>query len=183
MDGGCGTFAPRLSGMSFRPDPLCNETCDFEAVEWTLRKFIFLSSGRIGERSKLVFLPVFRIAPSPFPGNEKLALNSDALPPNRVLSGNELDAVMSSCEGGNGKRKGLPGAEGDKRDAGEPPSRGPANRGGAGADRGDTKTSPSASSKALLGGIVTVIRGRLECALTGEPRSRELARCLPTRAV
>ena len=127
MDGGNGTFVLRLSGKSSKLGPLCNETCDFEAVEWALRMFIFLSDGRIGEISKLVFLPVFRTVPSSFLGNEKLALNSDGLPRNRVSSGNELDVVMSSCEGGMGKRRGLPGAEGEKKPVGEPSSGGPAN--------------------------------------------------------
>ena len=121
IDGGCGTFAPRLSGESFKPGPLGNEMCDFETVEWALRKFIFRSNGRIGERSRLGFLPVFRTELSSFLGNEKLALNSDNLPRNRVSSGNELDAVISSREGGNGKRRGLPGTECEKKDAGEPP--------------------------------------------------------------
>lgn len=97
MDGGCRTLAPRFSGKSSRPGQLYNETCDFDAVEWALRKFIFLSDGRIVERSKLVFLPVLRIVPSSFLGNEKLTLNSDDLSrPNEVSSVNELDAVMSS---------------------------------------------------------------------------------------
>jgi len=127
IDGGCGTFAPRLSGKSSKPGPLCNETCDFEAVEWALRKFIFLSNGRIVARSKLVFLPVFRPVLSSFLGNEKLASNSDDLPRNRVSSGNELDAVMYSWGGGIGKRRGLPGAEGEIKDAGEPSSGGAVN--------------------------------------------------------
>lgn len=94
MDGGCGTFALRFSGKSSTPGQLYNETCDFEAVEWALRKFIFLSNGRIVERSKLVFLPVVRMVPSSFLGNEKLVLNSDDLSRrNGVSSGNELDVV------------------------------------------------------------------------------------------
>lgn len=97
MGGGCGTLAPRPSGKSSKPGQLYNETCDFEAVEWALRKFIFLSNGRTLGRSKLVFLPVFRIVLSSFLGNEKLALNSDDLSRrNGVSSGNELDVVMHS---------------------------------------------------------------------------------------
>jgi hypothetical protein len=74
-----------------------------------------------------VFLPVFRMVLSSFLGNEKLALNSDDLPRNRASSGNELDAVMSSWEGGIGKRRGLPGAEGERKDAGESSLRGSLN--------------------------------------------------------
>ena len=122
IEGGRGVFVPRLSGKSFKPGPLGNEMCDFETVEWALRKLIFRSNGRIGERSRLGFLPAFRMVPSPFLGNEKLGLNSGDLPRNMVSSGNELDAVMSSREGGNGKRRGLPGTECEKKDAGEPPS-------------------------------------------------------------
>lgn len=127
IDGGCRTFVLRPSGKNSKPGPLRNETCDFEVVEWVLRKLIFLSGGRIGGKSKLVFLPAFRMVPSSFLGNEKLTLNSDDLPRNRVSSGNELDAVMSSWGGGIGKRRGLPGAEGERKDAGEPFSEGAVN--------------------------------------------------------
>jgi hypothetical protein len=97
IGGGCGVLALRLSGKSSRPGTLYNETCDFEAVEWALRKFIFLSNGRTVERSKLVFLAVFRMVLSSFLGNEKLALNSDGLSHrNGVSSGDELDVVMHS---------------------------------------------------------------------------------------
>lgn len=163
MDGGCGTFVHRPPGKRSKPGPLYSVTCDFEAVEWAFRKFIFLSKGRIVERSKLVFLPVFRIVPSSFRGNEKLALNSDDLSHrSRVSSGNEPDVAMSSWGGGIGKRRGLLGVEGERRDAGEPPSGGATSRGGVGADRGDTNTSSSASLNVLPGGTVKVISGRLE---------------------
>lgn len=95
IDGGRGTLTPRLSGKSPNPGPVCDETCDFEAVEFALRKFIFLSSGRMGGRSRLVFLPVFRMVQSSFLGNEKSALNSDDLPCKKGSLGNELDAVIS----------------------------------------------------------------------------------------
>lgn len=92
-----------------------------------MRRFIFLSSGRAGGRSKLVFLPVFLVVQSSLFGNEKWTLNSDDFPCNRVSSGNELEAVISPWGGGIGKRRGLPGAEGERKDAGEPSSGGDLN--------------------------------------------------------